>query len=170
MGFDNSLDMFSNEEIDERELYRYLSQVNVSGADTTYLKYLIGVNAETMEQNIYLADAEFKKLEIGKQYFITTGIYSDVAEWKTAVIGGATAVGAFGIAAIVSIVTGGVAVPGIFLIVGATIAAGGGAGAGYYVGTIADGDSGQQFLTPTLVEANSEAYESLKCTSILTLS
>ncbi|MFA5071411.1 MAG: hypothetical protein WC511_03540 [Candidatus Pacearchaeota archaeon] len=170
IGFDDSLDMFSNEEIDERELYRYLSQTNISGTDTTYLKYLIGVNAEIMEQNIYLADAEFKKLEIGKQYFITTGIYSDISTWKTAVIGGATAVGAFGIAAIVSLATGGVAVPGILMIVGGVVAASGGAGAGYYVGTIADGDSGQQFLTPTLIEANSDAYESLKCTSILTLS
>lgn len=170
IGFDDSLDMFSNEEIQERELYRYMSQTNISGTDTTYLKYLIGVNAETMEQNIDLAGAGFKTFKIGKQYFITTGIYSDVAAWKTAVLGGATAVGAFGVAAIVSIATGGVAVPGILMIVGGVVAAGGGGTAGYFAGTIIQGDSGQQFYSPKVIEANSEAYESLKCTSILTLS
>lgn len=168
IGFDNSLDMFSGE-IEERELYRYLSRTNISGTDATYLKYLIGVNAEIMEQNLDLSNAGFKTFKLGKQYFIVTGVYSNIAEWKTAAIGGAAAVGAFAIAALATVLTGGTAIPGILLIVGGTIAAGGGGTAGYFIGTIADGANGQQFLTPTMIEANSESYESLKCASVNTL-
>jgi hypothetical protein len=173
IGFDNSLNMFANEEIQERELYRYLSSYNVSGTDSTYLEYLIGVNAEAMEGNVYKADANFKTFKLGKQYFITTGIYSNIAAWKTGVLGAAVAGGTFvavaGISAVVSFFTGGLAVPGILLIIGGTAATVTGGAAGYFAGVIVQGDSGQQFYSPKLIEANSEEYASLKCSSINTL-
>ena len=170
IGLDDSLDMFSEGKIDQRELYRYMSKTNVSGTDSSYLDYLIGINAETIENGLDSAGSEFGSFNIGKQYFVVMGIYSDIAEWKTAVLGGATAVGVFSLLTLTTIVTGGAAIPGILVIVGATGAGAVGGAAGYFVGTIAEGESGQQFLTPTLVETNSQDYSNLNCSSIATLS
>lgn len=165
IGFDDSVDMFANDKIEKRELYRYLSSKDVSGTDSTYLEYLIGLqSAEIIENSLDSAGSEFGTISVGKQYFIVTGAFSDISKWKTTILGGAAAVGTF---TILTLVTGGVAIPGLLLIVAATGVAGG--GAGYFVGVVAQGDSGQTFLAPTLVEATSEDYTKLKCASIETL-
>lgn len=170
MGFDDSLDMFPNSEIDKRELYRYLSSYNVSGTDSTYLEYLIGLqSAQTIENSLDSVDSDFGTINIGKQYFVTMGAFSDISAWKTGALGAAAAGGTFVLAAVVSAVTGGVAIPGILLLVAGGAAVAGGGATGYFVGTIVEEDSGKQFLTPTLVEANSEDYSKLKCSSIETL-
>ena len=168
VGFDNSLDMFSNNEIEKRELYRYLASKNVSGTDTTYLEYLIGLqSAQTIENSLDSVGSEFGTIGIGKQYYITMGIFSDVAAWKTAAVTGLTLVGGTLTLLTVSVLTGGtVTVPLVILAV--SIAGAGGGATGYFVGTIIE-ESGTQFLTPTLIEANSEDYSKLKCASINTL-
>lgn len=167
IGFDDSLSAFFNDEIDKRELYRFMSKTNVSETDTTYLDYLIGVNAETIEQGLNSASSDFGSIKIGKQYIIVMGIYSNIDEWKTTAIGTVEGVGLFALLAL-TFGTGGAAAP-ILILAGAASGVAGGA-SGYLVGAINHGDSGQQFLTPTLIEANSEDYSKLNCASITTLS
>lgn len=170
VGFDDSLDMFPENEIDKRELYRYLASKNVSGTDATYLEYLIGLqSANVIEEKLDSAGSGFGTIIVGKQYYITMGIFSNIAEWKYAVSTGAVAAGVFTFLTISAVVTGGATIPAVLLILGGAGAAASGGAAGYFVGTIAEGDSGQQFLTPTLIEANSEDYSKLKCASINTL-
>ncbi|MCF1193458.1 hypothetical protein LRR18_17850, partial [Mangrovimonas sp. AS39] len=86
-------------------------------------------------------------------YYIMMGIFSQVGLEKW--MGSAAAVGA-GI--------GLIAGPVGFIIGGAI----GGAG-GYLLGTAFSGDSGHQYLSPTIIEANSKDFSSLNCSSINTL-
>ncbi|MCK9568299.1 hypothetical protein M0R72_05100 [Candidatus Pacearchaeota archaeon] len=159
VGFDNSLDMFSNNEIEKRELYRYLASKNVSGTDTTYLEYLIGLqSAQTIENSLDSVNSEFGTISIGKQYYITMGIFSDVSAWKTTVL----RVAAVSLLTVSVAVSGGVVLPILIL-------AASGAGYTHFVGVIAEGNSGHQFIAPSLVEANSEDYSKLNCASINTL-
>jgi hypothetical protein len=163
VGFDDSLTMFANKTIQQRELYRYLSRTNISGTDTTYLKYLLGFdNFTEMENKIYSEEGGFGNLTLGKQYFIMMGIYNNVAEWKIALIQGALYAGSFALLA----ATAGAATPVILL--GTTLSLGVGGVGGYFSGVFMEGETGQRFLTPILVEPNSEQYRNLKCVSIET--
>jgi len=166
-GFDNSVDFFQNREIDKREIYRYLSSKEIPETKTSYLEYLVGIDSsQKIESDLNSAGVNFEKINLDKQYYLTMGAYSDVSIFKTIFLHGGIAVGTF---AVLTIVTGGAGAPVSLLIFGAGSSAGVGVTSGLLVGTIVKGTSGQQFLTPTLIEANSEKYRTLNCTSVLTL-
>lgn len=154
VAFDNSVDMFENNEIDKKQFYSYLSNTNVSGKEISYLDYLVGLKtSQTIESSLQTGNAQFGKINLGKQYYVLMGIFSKVGieNW----VGSAAAVGAG-----VGLIAG----PVGFIIGGAI----GGAG-GYLLGTAASGDSGYPYLSPTIIEANSKDFSSLNCSSINTL-
>jgi hypothetical protein len=155
ISFDNSVDMFDNGQIDQKSLYEYLAITNVSEEKGSYLEYLVGLKtASTIEESLQSSNAEFGKIDLSKQYYVVTGIYSEVeiAGWA----GGGVVIGA---------IAGGIFAGGPIGIIIGGIAGGGG---GYFIGTAVQG-TGHSYLSPTIVEANSEAFNSLKCASIKTL-
>ncbi len=179
--FDKSLENIVGEKISKDELYEYLQSNKIDEANT-YLDYLIGgknleaIKKEASEKHDVNT---FGNIELEKQYFVLTGITSDVSLWTWAGSG----------AGLGGIVTFGTAVIGtIFLtsnpigwVTGIAIV-GGGAGVGTGVGKIVDaidpeisvisvGGRGidNQFMAPTIVEANSEKFDALNCEEILTL-
>jgi hypothetical protein len=160
--FDNSVDFFENDEIDEKEFYTYLSKTNLSDGETSYLYYLTELNdVSSVEKLLKDNSKDFGKISISKYQYIVMGIMSEigVGAW----FGTGVAVGV-GIA--VAVVTGGASIPlTVAILGGATV----GGAAGYFAGTTIKGESGQEFLTPTIVEAESEKFKALKCDRIKTL-
>jgi hypothetical protein len=166
IGFDDSLNMFPNNEIDKKELYRYLSMKKVSGKEITYLEYLVGIpNAQAIEDGLNSVDSNYGKISIGKQYYVVMGTITDISKLETAGLGVAGFVTGTLLVSVSSVITGGAAIPFWVLVLGAGV----GGGTGYLAATISQGESGQKFLTPTLIEANSEDYAKLNCSSIVTL-
>jgi hypothetical protein len=159
IGFDNSVSsIFSEGQIDEKLFYSYLSKLNKSD-EISYLEYITGMtDTSTIIQNLGTID-------ISKPYYVMMGIFSKVGIEKWSVLGAAGfATGVIVISAI-TVLTGGAALPGFMVLVGAGI----GGGTGYFAGTVFSGDSGHQYLRPTIIEANSETFESLKCALIKTI-
>ncbi|MCK9595594.1 hypothetical protein M0R19_00185 [Candidatus Pacearchaeota archaeon] len=156
ISFDNSLDMFENGEIDKKLFYNYLAKTNVSGKDTSYLEYLNGLaSADAIEASLKNSNnSEFGKINLAKQYYVIMGIFSEtgVGQWTLSGAGAGMAVG---------LVVGGP----IGVVIGGIV---GGVG-GHFVATIVKGDSKNNYLSPEIVEANSEDFEKLRCASIKTL-
>jgi hypothetical protein len=167
IGFDDSLDFFQNREMDKREIYRYLSSQKIPETDVSYLEYLVGIDSsQKIESSLNSVSINFEKINLDKQYYIMMGAYSDVSIFKTILLHEGVALGTF---ALITIATGGAGAPIGLLLFGAGSSVGVGVASGFFVGTIVQGGSGQQFITPTLIEANSEEYNKLGCKSILTL-
>ncbi len=155
--FDNSLiKIFPSGEIDKTEFYRYLATENISDKDATYLDYLVGLkNSQVIEDTLKSGGSEFGKINIGKQYYVAMGIISKVSVVQWAAAGAGIAV--------LAVVTAGAAIP-VVLIVGVA----GGVG-GHFIGTMVEGEGGQNYIPSTIVEVGSTDYDSLKCSSIKTL-
>lgn len=155
VAFDNSLDMFENNEIDQKDFYLYLEQTKLSSKEISYLKYLTEIdNVQTIENALKENDLSFWKIDLSKQYFILMGIYSEVGAEQWAA-GGAG----------IGFVAGSLIFGPIGGIAGGII---GGIGS-FFVGLAVNGDSGFDYMIPTIIEANSEDYDQLNCASIKTL-
>ncbi len=162
VAFDNSIDLFQNGEISQKEFYTYLANTNMSGKDTTYLDYLLGLkNSQLIEDTLKNNKSDFGTINLGKQYLIMMGIYNKVVGIWGWAAGGAVAGGI-----IAAVLSGGVSIPiTIIIAIGATT---GGAG-GYLIGTGVRGESGHDYLSPTIIEATSTDLAKLDCASIKTL-
>ncbi len=162
IAFDDSLDFFTNNEIDKADFYNYLAETNVSGKEISYLDYLIGLkNSQQIKNTLTINSADFGKINLNKQQYIIMGVVSDVSalKWVLFGVGAGTAVG-------VIVLTGGLGTPAVMAVaLGATT---GGIG-GYFAGTFVKGESGDSYMAPTIIEANSKDYEALKCKDIKTL-
>lgn len=148
--------------IDEKDFYEYLENQKIS-EEQTYLEYLTGLKkVEYIEQSMAEEGGSFGSFELGKQYFVMMGIYSDVGVGKWVI--GAGIVG--GIIAIPF--TGGVSSVAVsaLIIGGASVSSGVG---GYYAGTAIKGDAGYDFLSPVILEANSEEFNVFKCKDVNTI-
>lgn len=155
ISFDNSLEIFENKEIDEQSFYNYLANNKISGKDISYLDYLVGLkSSKDIEESLQTANYGFRKLSIEKQYFIIMGILSQagVENWVGAGVG-------------IGMIGGGILLGPLGIIVGGAI----GGGGGYILGTAVQGESGNHYLAPTIIEANSEDFAKLRCGSIKTL-
>lgn len=162
MSFDNSLDMFPGGEIDKKDFYDYLAKTNMSDKGVSYLDYLNGIkSSQDIKTTLSGSSSDFGKINLGKQYYIVMGVVSDVSVLKW--VGAGVLAGA-GVAVI--IMTGGLGTPAVLTI--AIGASAGGAG-GYFAGTMIKGETGNSYMTPTIIEANSKDYEALKCKDIKTL-
>ncbi len=165
IAFDDSvgdIPEFSRGEIDKSDFYRYLSEKNVSNRKQTYLEYLQGIEgASEIESSLTDANADFGSFDLNKQHYVMMGIYSEVGVWKW-VAGLAGGVGIVAAPFTVGLST----IPTALIIGGA---AGVGGTGGYFLGTAIKGDSGYEYLSPTMVEVNSRDFEDLDCGSIETL-
>lgn len=167
--FDNSLEEVEEVEevIDKRDFYGYLEKTKIS-EEQTYLEYLTSVRTvEEIEDSIAKEGGNFGSFELGdKQYFVMMGIYSEVGVWKWVL--GLGALGGGIVAGIIAapFTVGVSAIASASLISAASV--GGGVG-GYYLGVAVKGDSGYDFLAPTILEANSEEFNAFKCKDIKTL-
>jgi hypothetical protein len=159
IAFDDSMDdVFPSGRFDEGEFYNsYLATEEKGDTDLTYSEYLYGIKDFSQ-----IHSGPFKEIDIDEQYYIMMGIKSNEAGVKWA--GGAGALIGLTAAALIF-------PPGIpAYIVGALIVGAGGTG-GYFLGGVFKGDSGNEFLLPTIVEADSEVFDSLDdaCDYISTL-
>lgn len=152
----------SNGEINQNDFYNYLSNTKPSGKDVSYLEYLAGPTiSRSITDAIKAGSADLGKITLDNQYYILTGIFNKVSVFTW--IGGGVAVGgAIGVA----IVSGGASIPLTLAIIGGgTI----GGTAGYFIGTTFKGESGNDYIPPTIIGANSEDFNKLKCASIKTI-
>ncbi len=152
IAFDDSMTkIFDDGQIDQKNLYEYLSNTKIPDEDTTYLNYISGIqDVQSIEDSLTSGTAEFEKINFEKQYYVIMGIFSDVGSQEWAIAGG---------------ILGGLVAGPAGLIAGAII---GGTG-GPVIGTTVKGESGQDYLSPAIIEANSADFDKLKCGSIKTL-
>ncbi len=150
-------------EIDKKDFYDYLSKKNISGKDKSYLDYLVGLKSSEIKSTLQDSNSDFGKINFGKQYYVIMGIVSDVSALKW-VGAGIILVGTT--AAIV--LTAGSVAP-ILIAIGTAGGAGLGGIGGYFAGTMLMGESGNSYLTPTIIEANSADFDKLNCKEIRTL-
>ena len=162
VSFDNSVDMFPGNKIDKKDFYDYLANTNASGKDISYLDYLVGIkDSNALEQSLKDNSKDFGKINLNSQYYIVMGMFSKVGV-TTWIAGGVAA----GVGVALAIVTGGASIPvTVAIIGGGTI----GGTAGYFIGTTVKGESGNDYLSPTIIEANSADFNALKCASIKTI-
>jgi len=175
IAFDDSIrniDGIENE-ISKEELYNYLVNEKIKGKEITYSKYFYGVDdleeLKRYSEQVSGVPVVFGKINTNEQYYSVMGIMSDISTWGwVGILGGGTALVAGGIAA--APFTGGAsAIISAGLLWGA-IGGGGGALAGaFLVAPIIKGESGNNYLPPTLIESNSAMFEKLNCSSINTL-
>lgn len=164
VAFDDSVnEILTDGALDKEGLYIYMQDNKVIGKDETYLNYLYGTNdLNGLKERFSSQGVEFGSLDLNKQYYVMMGITSEISKLTWAAIGVGT------VAAIVfTPVIGGAW--GIGLGVAAIAGAGGGAG-GYFVGILVEGLSGNEYLSPSIIEVNSEEFRTLGCSSITTLS
>ncbi len=169
--FDDSLrdiSSFSSGTLDKNKFYSYLANENYT-VGKTYSEYLFKTNnLDLLKQELsknQSTEVTFGTIDFSNQYFVVTGITSEVAGkgWKYVAGGVVTVAGIF--------------IPGVGwtwagAIVGAIIISAGEYGALQNPEIIAIPVEGQginnQFMAPTIVEANSEKFKALNCQEILT--
>jgi len=160
IAFDDSIvEVFGSGSIDKKEFYNYLASTEISDSGLTYLEYL---NAASKVFDIH--QGEFGEMDLNSHYYVLMGIDSkiDFKAW------GAIGAGVLAFALVAAPFTGPTLVSlSAVLYVGA--GAGAGAVAGHYIGNIVQGSSGNNYLAPTIIEANYQQFNSLNCSSIKTL-
>ena len=170
IGFDSSVKrIFGSSTFDKKEFYNYLALTNMSGSSQTYSQYLYGTNNFSKEYK-----GNFGKVDLTKQYYSLIGITSDVSTLSWAAVG--AGLGVLGLA------TGGLSNLLVLSYVGGAIAVGsaGGAGVSYVfssltsgssnkgmlVAPVKKGESGNDFVLPSLIQVNSPQFDGLGCQEI----
>lgn len=171
--FDDSLEKIEGieeGEIKKDDLYNYLTRHNISSTQKiTYTEYFLktndieGLKKSISEDSGIEGKATFGMIDLKKQYFLVTGIQTDVsAAWIVGAIGAGVA---------------GIFLPGVGwtitgVVFGALIY-----GAGEIAETIGpeigailvEGDGIEnKFMAPTIQEVDSEKFKALNCEEILT--
>lgn len=167
IAFDDSVQqkqIFPDNQIDKDDFYKYLDSHNYSD-EQTYLDYLYGkgTNYVDIKAQLESQGVDFSPIDISKQYYSMMGITSDVSTLEWAVGVGALA------AATIYLLPIGAGVFSIGLLSG-TVSFGVGAGTTSAVGFFVKGLSGNDYLSPSIIEVNSPEFNALGCKSITTLS
>ena len=158
--------------ISKDKLYDYLAITKMPREDINYAEYFFGTNDIQKIKKESGVDT-FGDIEIEKQYFVVMGITNEVSTLKWASAGAVTTAG---IIAVVSIFSGppGWVIGAITLGSGAVVGATSGeeiAGAiEFEIGALVVQGRGinNQFMAPTIVEAESEKFKALNCEEIVT--
>ncbi len=161
-------------QISKDKLYDYLAANKMPNKEITYLEYFFGNDnlAQIKQKSSDETGAgNFGSISIGKQFFVVMGITSEIGgtyKW----IGGAV-----GTLAVVSLF-----IPGVNLVtsvlalgIGAAISVGGETVAEkiepkILALTVKGKGIENQFMSPTIIEINSEEFKALNCEETLTLS
>lgn len=166
IAFDDSVkEIFPSGEFSENKFYESLKKMNKTN-DKTYFEYLF-ITSDSEE----FFKQDFGNIKLDSQYYTLIGITSDVSEWGWIAgvgIGAAVVVGAIAFAPLAVIGLGTSAG-----IVGSLVSAGaagtvGAVGTNYVIAPIVKGWSGNDFISPTLIEVNSEEFKKIKCEEITT--
>lgn len=164
VAFDDSLkEKFTERTIDKEDLYVYMRDNKVSGRDETYLSYLYGTNdLVRIKEEFDQQNVGFGSIDLDKQYYIMMGITSEVSKLQWAIVGAGT---------VATIAFLPIAGTGWGIGFGLAVASGavGGTG-GSLLGFMVEGLSGNEYLSPSVIEVNSQEFEDLDCESIITLS
>jgi hypothetical protein len=168
IGFDDSLKQIDGigNSINEDEFYNYLAVTPAPDKGMNYAQYLFGTNDIQSLKNQKLTDANGKEItaetfgtiDLNKKYFVIMGITSEIAgkAWKVAAGIGVTAVGFF--------------IPGAGWTLGGSIL-------GTLIFEFGDEVAGiivpgngikNNFMAPTIQEANSESLSKLNCYEVIT--
>jgi hypothetical protein len=151
-------------EINKTDFYNYLSNTNVSGKGITYLNYMLGLqNAQQIRDVLKANNYDFGTINLEKQQFIVMGEFSRVSTFNNVLLGIGKGILLFAVLPIP--VVGGPLAMGI---VASTLMTDSGY-KGYMIGMVMTGESGQGYLSPTIIEANSEDYSKLQCADVKTL-
>ena len=169
--FDDSLeaiDGVENKKISKDELYEYMIK-NEYSKNKTYSQYLLGTN----DLSIFKEQGIFGNIEIGKQYFNVMGITSGTKNpWASSFVAGSVGytfvglIGTFfgppGWIASAIIIGGSTATTAGALTISDLIEP--------EIGAIVVQGNGidNQFMSPTLQEADSDKFKALNCEEILT--
>lgn len=179
IAFDDSLKKIkgiSDGKISKDELYNYLAEKNVSGEGYTYSQYIFGTNnLEQLKQasSQIKGPATFGTIEAGKPFFIVTGITSGVGVLDWTAIGTGVGIAAAGVLTLTPIGWVGLGVTAI------TTAIVSGTG-GYVFSEATEPEISaivmkgkgvdNNFMRPTVIEADSDRFKALNCEEILTYS
>lgn len=167
--FDESLNenIFQEGKIDKNEFYNYFATEKMKNNEKTYFEYFYGTKNK---EEIY--DGDFGYMEIGKFYWIITGVNSEIdfSKWGTGAGIAAGAVLAYFSPVAIGVGAGYAIVKTVGIIKTAgTIGTVGGIG-GYFLGSIVEGESGKNFLFPTIIESNPEMFNVLNCSEMRSMS
>ena len=169
----DSVEGIEEGKINQDDFYSYLAETPISEGGETYTEYFFGTNdipeikagIGGNEDNIEGATT-FGTISIDKQYFVTTGIVSEVGKtWKILGAG-------LGVLAIISPL--GWVAGAIVVTSGAAAATVGEDVAEFFkpriVAILVEGDGVENyFMAPTIVETRAETFELLDCKDIMSL-
>lgn len=170
---DNDFEGIEEGKIDQDDFYDYLTETSMSEGGETYTEYFFGTNdipgfkADIGgHENNTEGATTFGTINLDEQYFVTTGIISEVGKtWKILGAG-------LGVLAIISPL--GWVVGAIVITSGAAAATVGEDVAEFFkpriVAILVEGDGVENyFMVPTIIETRSETFGLLNCKDILTL-
>jgi len=140
--------IFEEGELDKRDFYSYLEAKELS-KDLTYLNYFYGTR---ILSEVFQGD--FGKLKIENSYYIIMGISNDIALLKYLV--GGVVLGFISAGPIGAIIGG---VGGI--VGGAIVSVAGGATSPQLLSIYVKGESGSDYLSPSIIEVNTEEFKAL---------
>ena len=172
--FDDSLNSIKGIEdgkISKDKLYDYLATTEMPGKEINYAKYLFGTDdIESLKIQSFekTGVGTFGTIESGKQYFVVMGITTEIGntyEW----IG----TGIAGIAIVTLFTPVGIVTSSIILVSGVVTGVVGGTAAEFFEQeilalTVQGKGIDNQFMVPTILEANSDKFKELNCEEILT--
>ena len=167
----DSVEGIEGGEISQDDFYKYLSETPMSEGGETYTEYFFGTNnipglkadISGHEDNIEGATT-FGTISIDEQYFVATGIVSEVGKtWKILGAG-------LGVLAIISPL--GWVVGAIVITSGAAAVTAGDEISEFFkpkiVAILVEGDGVENyFMAPTIIEARSETFNVLNCKDIM---
>ncbi len=184
IGFDDSVNqIFPDGKIPKKDFYDYLSQTKISGKEYTYIEYLFGTKSvpgsykDKNGNEVTLSSGDYGNIDLRNRQYVLTGMYSKInfLGWGAAI---GTVVGTVIVAVAVTGASGGTAGPAALAVSGAVIhgllvtiptAVGIGVVAGKYFGSVVQGKSGNNYISPTIVEADDTVFKQLNCSDINTL-
>jgi hypothetical protein len=171
--FDDSVrtENLLGDEIDRQEFYNFLQKNNVSGKDISYLGYLYGIKSiDEIRQELIQQGSNFGSIDLNSQQFVAMGIQSGVTKigWAGIVGGALTIVGGVAGGIFAAPISGGLSIPiSIGVIIGGISGGAAGAAGGGLIAGIIEGESGNNFLVPTIITP--QQFGTLNCTEVVTL-
>jgi len=157
--------IFTEDKISQDELYNYISVTPIPDKEINYAEYIFGTNDVNSLKNQVLVGEDgtettattFGTIDLNKQYFVIMGITSEIAGkgWKVAAGIGVVAVGFF--------------IPGAgWTLAGTILGTLIGAYGDEVVAIIVPGNGiKNNFIAPTIQEANSESLKKFDCYEII---
>ncbi|MEA3414535.1 MAG: hypothetical protein U9Q99_03370 [Nanoarchaeota archaeon] len=157
--FDNSVgeNIFKAETFDRKNLYEYMVNNKMQGSDKTYSLYLYDTN----DLEIISSKRPFGEVSFDANFYTLMGITSKITNLGWIGVG-AAAVGATAL----HFISAGTST----LVIGVLAASTAGGIGGHYIASVIQGESGNDFISPTFIIVNSDEFKNLNCHEVITKS